>query len=244
MSAGLRSGSGGGVPGRGDDATEEERVETEDLGVESSGVDSSSSGSSTSIVFESDGNCVAGEGSLWALRVLFATESDREEEPDDSSNVRLGDRWTRRRGGSEESMIAGCDPGMTGVGGSTSTSIWGCDAPEDRGDGERDIGRGISVGVGTVLSSVFTLVLTNWPFLERLRVTLDSGFALARDEGGFFFTGGTITASESAGNSRTFGRPVCGPLKLRIDEKCSQSWYLHAPKCERFLGFGSLYDPD
>ena len=95
-------GSGGGVPGRGDDATEEERVEVEDLGVESSGVDSSSSGSPTSTAFEFGCNCVAG-GGLWALRVLFATESDTEEEPDDSSKVRLGDRWTRRKEVSEDS---------------------------------------------------------------------------------------------------------------------------------------------
>jgi hypothetical protein len=194
MGSGSGSGSGGGVPGSGDDATEDERVEVEDLGVESSGVDSSSSGSSTSIAFESGCNCIAGGGSLWALRVLFATESDTEEEPDDSSNVRLGDRWTRRTGGRNESTYAGCE--VTGVGGNTSTSIWGSDAVEDRGDGERDIGRGICVGVGTIASSIFTFVLANWPFLERLRVTLDSGFALARDEGGFFFTGDDTIASE------------------------------------------------
>lgn len=225
---GSGSGSGGGVPGRGDDATEEERVELEDLGVESSGVDSSSSsGSSTSIASGSGRNCVAGGGSLWALRVLFAAESDTEEEPDDSSNVRLGDRWTRRTGGSEESTFAGCE--VTGVGGNTSTSIWGSDSAEDRGDGERDIGRGICVGVGTIVSSIFTFVLVNWPFLERLKATLDSNFALARDESGFFFTGDCTIASESAGSSQTFGRPVCGPRKLRIDEKCSQSWYLRTP---------------
>jgi len=179
--------------------------------------------------FESGRNCVGGGGSLPAPRVLFAMESDTEEEPDDSSNVRLGDRWTRRIGGNGESTYAGCD--VTGVGGNTSTSIWGGDGAEERGDGERDIGRGICVGVGTMVSSIFTFMLANWPFLERLRVTLDSGFPLARDEGGFFLTGDGTTASESTGSSQTFGRPVCGPLKLRIDEKCSQSWYLHASKC-------------
>lgn len=160
---GSGSGSGGGVPGRGDDATEEDRVEVEDLGVESSGVDSS--GSSTSIAFDSCCNCVSGVGSFRALRVLFATESDTEEIPDDSSNVRLGDRWTRRTKACEESTFAGCE--ATGVGGNTSTSIWGGDAAEDRGDGERDIGRGICVGVGIVISSTFTFVLANWPFLVR-----------------------------------------------------------------------------
>lgn len=229
---GSGSGSGGGVPGRGDDATEEERVEPEDLGVDSSGVESSSSGPSTSIVFGSGRNCVTGGGGLGALRVLFAIQSDTEEEPDDSSNVRLGDRWTRRTGGSEQSTFVGCE--VTGVGGNTSTSIWGSDSVEDRGDGERDIGRGICVGVGTMLSSIFTFVLTNWPFLERLKVTLDSDFALARDEGGFFFTGDCAIASECAASSQTFGRPVCGPLELRIDEKCSQSWYLHAPNVNDF----------
>ena len=228
---GSGSGSGGGVPGRGDDATEEERVEVEDLGVESSGVDSSSSGSSTSIAFGSSCDCIGGGGSLWALRVLFAMESDTEE-PDDSSNVRLGDRWARRTGGSAKSTFGSCE--VTGVGGNTSTSMWASDEVEDRGDGERDIGRGICVGVGTVVSSIFTFMLVNWPFLERLRVTLDSGFDFARDEGGFFFTGDCTIASEWRGSSQTFGRPVCGPLKLRIDEKCSQSWYLHASECQRF----------
>lgn len=218
---GSGSGSGGGVPGRGDDATEEEGVELEDLGVESSGVDSSSSGSSTSIAFGSGCNCVAGGGSWWTLRVFFAMESDREEEPDDSSNVRLGDRWTRRTGGSEKSTFAGCE--VTGVGGNTSTSICDSDSAEDRGDGERDIGRGTCVGVGTVISSIFIFVLANWPFLERLKPTLDSDFALMRDEGAFFFTGDCKIASVPGDSSQTFGRPVCGPRKLRIDEKCSQS---------------------
>ena len=30
----------------------------------------------------------------------------------------------------------------------------------------------------------------------------------------------------SAGRSRTIGSPVWGPCRLRIEEKCSQSWYL------------------
>lgn len=125
---------------------------------------------------------------------------------------------------------------MIGVGGNTSTSIWGNDVAEDKGDGERDMGRGICVGVGTMVSSIFAFVLANWPFLERLSVTLDSGFALARDEDGFFFAGDGTIASESAGSSHTFGSPVCGPLKLRIDEKCSQSWYL------RLIRFDILYE--
>jgi hypothetical protein len=30
---------------------------------------------------------------------------------------------------------------------------------------------------------------------------------------------------EGPGDSRTHGSPAWGPLRLRIDEKCSQSWY-------------------
>jgi hypothetical protein len=84
------------------------------------------------------------------------------------------------------------------------------------------MGRGIYVGVCGAASAIVALVLANFPFLERLRVTFDSGFDLARDEGGFFFAGDGTTASDSVGSSPTFGRPVCGPLKFRIDEKCSQ----------------------
>lgn len=80
-----------------------------------------------------------------------------------------------------------------------------------------------------MVSSIFTFALANWPFLARLNVALHASFGFARDEGGFFFTGDGVITSESAGSSQTFGRPVCGPFKLRIDEKCSQSWYLHAP---------------
>jgi hypothetical protein len=115
--------SGGGVLGRGDDAADEECVEpTEHPGVDSSGVDSSSSGSSISMASGTGSTCVRDGGGFFELRVRFAMASESDEEPDDSSNVRLGERWVRRVGDSEESFVfAGCT--VIAIGGDVSTSI-------------------------------------------------------------------------------------------------------------------------
>lgn len=38
-----------------------------------------------------------------------------------------------------------------------------------------------------------------------------------------FLASGAAGGTDCAGASRTSGSPVCGPLRLRMDEKCSQS---------------------
>jgi hypothetical protein len=54
----------------------------------------------------------------------------------------------------------------------------------------------------------------------RFGVILESAFGFARAVD-FNLIGGKM--SESAGVSTTQGGPECGPLRFRIDEKCSQS---------------------
>ena len=96
------------------------------------------------------------------------------------------------------------------------------------GDGERDMGKGTCEGVrGSGAAS--------WICVARLRTRFDSGlrFTLGlptsrTDAPGLFLIGdmgdGGESLSSGAGDSTTFGSPACGPRRLRMDEKCSQSW--------------------
>ena len=64
--------------------------------------------------------------------------------------------------------------------------------------------------------------------------TVDGGFdedagvdgfdSLSFTRGTFFFGVAGVVGSGSARISCTMGRPECGPRRLRMDEKCSQSW--------------------
>lgn len=82
--SGFATGSGGGgVIGRGEDAGEDNGDEFDEPGVDNSGVDSSAGSS----IRSSSGL----ENGLSELRVRFATMSERDD-PDDSSNDRLGER--------------------------------------------------------------------------------------------------------------------------------------------------------
>lgn len=89
---------------------------------------------------------------------------------------------------------------------------------EDSGEGERDMGSGICAGVGGAFSR-FDLILSIGLFFS---ITLEPDLALVRDTG-FFLVGEGVGGTASAGSSQTSGRPACGPLKFRIEEKCSQS---------------------
>jgi hypothetical protein len=89
---------------------------------------------------------------------------------------------------------------------------------EERGEGERDMGSGTWAGVGGVFSR-FDLILAIGLFLGKI---LGSDLALLRVTS-FFLAGEATGGTESAGSSQTSGRPACGPLKFRIEEKCSQS---------------------
>ena len=41
----------------------------------------------------------------------------------------------------------------------------------------------------------------------------------------FFPLDGGASTTAGGGVSLTWGKPACGPRRLRIEEKCSQSWY-------------------
>jgi hypothetical protein len=90
------------------------------------------------------------------------------------------------------------------------------ESEEESGEGDRDKGSGIYAGVGGTFSR-FELMIGLF-----LSTILGAGLGLARDTG-FFLAGEGGGGAASAGSSQTSGRPVCGPLKFRMEEKCSQS---------------------
>lgn len=209
-----RGTSGGGGDGAGDGADESELVDARDeLDTESSGVSGSSS---TCMSIGSAGAAVTGASgfarddgvrdALLARFAAFCELSDWRDDADDSSNVRFGERYAR---------ASGLEMGASAAAGSTRGCV--------DGDGERDMGRGTWDGVRGAADSASRTADT---FDLGLDAPCDSvGFALAR-KGGFFLAGeggngggGRLTA----GDSTTLGRPVWGPRKLRMDEKCSQS---------------------
>jgi hypothetical protein len=88
------------------------------------------------------------------------------------------------------------------------------------GDDERNAGGGTCAGVpgtGTVAHVA----------------RADAGLALGLSLGLMRRVGeaGAGKDDEATGASCTSGKPVCGPRRLRIDEKCSQSWYLMRVTC-------------
>ena len=95
---------------------------------------------------------------------------------------------------------------------------------ESAGEGERDRGRGMSAGadgggVGETAAIITAFDALRLVELVALGGCLGAGFCLplwGAGEGG----------PESPERSTALGIPVCGPLRFRIDEKCSQSWYL------------------
>jgi len=85
------------------------------------------------------------------------------------------------------------------------------ESEEESGEGERDNGSGTCTGAAVDLT------------IEALFSTiLGPALGLVRDTG-FFLAGEGVGGTASAGSSQTSGRSVCGPLKFRIEEKCSQS---------------------
>ena len=119
--------------GAGEDAAEDSGEDSlDEHGADSSGVDPS--GSSTSMTSWLESTL---ETDLRELRVRLATTSERED-PEDSSNVRFGDRWMRRG-------VEGASWDVTGMGGIG----WGsdCGRLSKSEDGERDSGSGTCVGL-------------------------------------------------------------------------------------------------
>lgn len=159
------------------------------------------------------------------LRVRLAILNSDEEpspSPDDSSKDRFGERWERRSiwvglwlwlwlsvGGTESEPVDGVVAEDVGNGGRGRRS---CD-----GDGERDVdleaGREVVDGVVTIdiVQGVVALDATADASL-RLTFRID-----------FFFGVGVGGSTWGGISSSTDGRPECGPRRLRMDEKCSQS---------------------
>ena len=118
---------------------------------ESPGVSASGSAmlTSTSTSLSSSGSCGSGgatscdkrEGEWFKLRALLdaVSEVSEWEDADDSSNVRFGDLYGR--GSRSELML-----GIIGYGGGVGRDDEGSEEPV--GEGEREIGSGISVGAG------------------------------------------------------------------------------------------------
>jgi len=142
--------SGGGGLGEGDDNGDredsEENPEGESPGVSASGsaiLTSTSTSLSSAISCDSGGamSCDKREGGAFRLRARLdaVSEVSEWEDADDSSNVRFGDLYGR--GSRSEPML-----GIIGYGGGVGRDEGGSEEPV--GDGERDMGRGISVGAG------------------------------------------------------------------------------------------------
>lgn len=112
--------------------------------------------------------------------------------------------------------------GTVGYGGGVVSDDGGSD--ESTGEGERERGRGISVGT----DGVGEVAVTSAGFGVGLRSLRLVGVATLEGclVGGFCFPlwGAGEGGPESPDRSSTLGIPVCGPLRLRMDEKCSQSW--------------------
>ena len=144
--------SGGGGLGEGEDSGDsddsEENPEGESPGVSASGSAILTS-TSTSTSLSSPGSCDSSgamscdkrEGGAFRLRALLDADSEVSEweEADDSSNVRFGD--LNGRGSRSEPIL-----GIMGYGGGVGRDEGGSEEPA--GEGERDMGRGISVGAG------------------------------------------------------------------------------------------------
>ena len=116
-------------------------------------------------------------------------------------------------------------PGTVGYGGGVVRDDEGV-SEESTGEGERERGRGISVGAGGggvgEVAAIFTGFDADLRFLRLVGVVafedcLEVAFC-------FPFCGTGEGGPESPERSTTLGTPACGPLRLRIEEKCSQSW--------------------
>ena len=143
--------SGGGGLGEGEDSGDsedsEENPEGESPGVSASGstmLTSTSTSLSSPGSWDSGGamSCDKREGDGFRLRALLGAVSEVSEweDADDSSNVRFGDLYGR--GSRSELML-----GIIGYGGGVGRDDEG-GSDEPVGDGEREMGRGISVGAG------------------------------------------------------------------------------------------------
>lgn len=176
-----------------------------DAVAESSGVGQSMLSSASSMLCDSVSRARA-------ERVRLATASEvvigcEDEEPDDSSKERLGEREMRMdtRAVSEWDEAVAVDGGEDEVEAIVGKMICG--------DGEREYGNGIWEGVnGGSASGGLRWDLCLDGFAGEVTFALDLAC-------GFFFSEDIAIGDE--GSSSMQGNPTYGPRKFRIDEKCS-----------------------
>jgi hypothetical protein len=208
-----RDGGGGGVAS-GDEIVDSELMDDGEPGADSvSGGVSMSASSRSRLSGERASITEVSWGDRDELLCRFAIDCELSEEAEDSSNVRFGERYIRE--------------GLGGLAGTGYDRKERDDDASGRGDTERERGRGTWDGVREAAADKAEglRVRLVCAFVGLLATTLDAGFFRAGDTG----TGaGSSSSSSSSANgvSCTFGSPACGPFKFRIDEKCSQSWYL------------------
>jgi hypothetical protein len=163
-------------------------------------------------------------------RVRFAAlalVADTSDDPDDSSNERFGERrYSRSRaykpggndgnagGDADRELGRGISAGVGGGGGASATAGTTVDEDADCRCA-LEVRRGRESGFGAETGTGASLLVEAEPARARaLLGGLEDG--LGAD--------GRSCGTESAESSHTFGAPEWGPRRLRIDEKCSQSW--------------------
>lgn len=216
--AGAGTGEGDG-DGDGDEMGLREAV-SDNAGVSASSASPSPSTSASMSAFAS-GTTAASPRTV-PRRVRFAAlvlAAETSEDPDDSSNERLGERCSRSR-----VYKPGGRDGARG------------------GEDDRELGRGMSAGVGGAAAGM-TVAEEDWRSTREVRRGRDNGFGPETGTGGSLVVEAVEAARErallagleedlgegrssgnaSAGSSDTSGMPECGPRRLRMEEKCSQS---------------------
>jgi len=157
--------------------------------------------------------------------VALVLVADTSDDPDDSSNERFGERRYSR----SCAYKPGGNDGNVG------------------GDADLELGRGISAGVGGGASDTTGMTVdedADCRCALEVRRGRESGFGAETGTGASLLAeaepararallggledclggDGRSCGTESAASSHTFGGPEWGPRRLRIDEKCSQSW--------------------
>ena len=219
-----RRGAGAGPGGGGDGEGDGEEMGLREPVSDKAGVSASSTSASPSMSASASCTTVASPPRTVPRRVRFGAfvlAADTSDDPDDSSNERLGERCSRSRvnkpGGSDGAGGGEADRelgrGMSaGVGGRETTGMTVAEEPDCRS--VREVRRGRESGFGVETGIAGSLEVEVETARERaLLAGLEEGLE----------TEGRSCGKASAGISKTSGRPECGPRRLRIEEKCSQS---------------------
>jgi hypothetical protein len=103
-----------------------------------------------------------------------------------------------------------------GEGGDTETdAVLSSEVNDDMDEfTDRGLSRNFNLTLSPVLALLVLCSFWSWSAFPNFSVTFF-----------FFVTSTCCTCAGGGGVSCTCGKPACGPRKLRIEEKCSQSWY-------------------